>query len=919
MLLERQTEYDCLASAVEALRGAAPRGSVSVVLGEAGIGKTSLLRKVRESSSSDVQWLWGSCEHALRAAPLTPLLDWLPGMPAELAAAVQQGRPMAQMLSPVLQWLRTRSRPLVLVIDDAQWADSATTDLLRYMARRLEGTRVLLLLAAREEALAPGAPLNELLGQLGGTPAERLTLAPLSREAVGELARRAGRAARGLHRITAGNPFFVTECLAGPVGLLPASVRDAVRSRLAGLPSDCIDLLELVAAAPGGLELELASAILEAPELVADAAIAAGLLAREGAVLRFRHEVARQAVESGCGPGRIAALHGALFDVLQLRQAPPARRLHHAECAGLGDAVQQLAPLAAEQAQAAGAFAEAAGLYALALRHGQGLAPGERAALHHARAQCCLLRGDADGAIQALHEALALQRALEEPLAEGISLRLLARSHWLRGEVAAGCAQAERSIACLEAASAPAQELALSYAVMAHMHVMSPTLATAVTWGERALQMLGEEGMAEGRAYAMNTVASSRLRTRDDAQAWAQLQQSIELARQHGLGEQVTRGYVNLLSLQLAHRRLPQALADSEAGIAYCQARDIDLYVARLHTRRAWALMELGRWTEAAAGLQAAADARALGPVEAEQLRHLQALLALRQGRTDAALESYWLQLAQALAARREGLRAEPWFAPQAVAAAEAAWLLGHDALAHAVASAALQAALAVGEPWRVGQLACWVQRCGSAAAMSNHAAADAAAERVTEAGADIAQPALAGATAGPALEARPCALELQGETEAAVTAWHGLGCPYEAALLLGTRPHAPEAWREALRRAETLGAAALAQRLRKQLRAQGVRTRSTGPNRATRADALGLTPRENEVLAAIAAGLSNREIAERMRRSTRTVDHHVAALLAKLGAGGRAEAVAKARLLRAGELGEQNPTELGMPGQKNE
>ena len=161
----------------------------------------------------------------------TPLGPWSIGstaLPPTLAAAVRAGRQAAEVLSGVLSMLRDPAQPTVLVVDDAQWADSATLDLLRYLGRRIESTSALLILSYRDDSLGSDHPL---LGVLSGLPARsctRLALSPLSRAGVAEMARRAGRSARGLYDVTQGNPFFVTELLAGDPQSLPASVRDAV-------------------------------------------------------------------------------------------------------------------------------------------------------------------------------------------------------------------------------------------------------------------------------------------------------------------------------------------------------------------------------------------------------------------------------------------------------------------------------------------------------------------------------------------------------------------------------------------------------------------------------------------------------------------------------------------------------------------
>jgi DNA-binding CsgD family transcriptional regulator len=369
------------------------------------------------------------------------------------------------------------------------------------------------------------------------------------------------------------------------------------------------------------------------------------------------------------------------------------------------------------------------------------------------------------------------------------------------------------------------------------------------------------------RSYALNTLACARLRTDDEPQAWAQLRQSLELAVRHGRDEHAARAHLNLASLALVHRRHGEVLAACDAGIAFCEARDIDLYIARLHTRRAFALLDLGRWPDADAALDAAEAVPDLGPIEAEQLLHLRRLLDLRRGSARPGTLAYWAAMTEALAAGNRGLRADPWFMPQPVLAAEAAWLAGNDGLVCRIAEAALPRAQRSGERWRLGQLSCWLRRAGGQPATLPHDTAE------------------------------PTALELGGDWQAAARAWQALGCGHEAALVLASTER-PAAWMQALVVAEQIGAGALATRLRRRLHGVGVRTRAHGPNQRTRSDPLGLTARERQVLAALREGLSNREIAARLVRSERTVDHHVAALLVKLGAGTRGAAVQRADAL---------------------
>jgi DNA-binding CsgD family transcriptional regulator len=858
LLLERDPELAVLGQRFAALCAGKSSGGCVLLSGEAGVGKTTLLRVAARRAEDRIDWLWGTCEPMLSPTPLGPLVDWLDRMPPALAAAVRTGRHSAEVLSGVLSMLREAAPPAVLVVDDAQWADSATLDLLRYLGRRIEGTRALLILSYRDDALGADHPL---LGVLAGLPARsciRMVLAPLSRAGVAEMARRAGRSVRGIYRVTQGNPYFVTELLAGDAQTVPASVRDAVMARVAPLLSQARDVLELASVVPVQIEVEVLDAVVDDALAAIAPCIAAGLLALDGGVLRFRHELARCAVEESLSPSRAVVLHAAVFDALSVRGATVVRRVHHAARAGLSGAVLALAPEAARAAAQASAHRQAALLYGLALEHAKGVPPFVEASLHVAHADECMLVNRVDDAMVSRRLSLALHRELGDRLAEGLDLRELARIEWYRGAPLAGRPYAQAAIEVLEQVDAP-RELAMAYATMAQLHLLGPTSTLAFDWGLKALALFEPLQDAEGLAYTLNTVGTAQLRSKDEPMGRARLHRSLELALAHGLEEHAARAYTNLAALCLVYRRHAELGAICAAGVTHCEAHDLDLYRCRLQIRLAYGLVEVGRWQEAEALLQAAGETAAVVGLEKEQATHVQAILDLRRGMEHAA--TYWQDMVNG----SRTLRVDPWYAPQAVACCEAAWLQGDDVKVRRLASTALRAVAGRGEDWRIAQLACWLHRCGGKA------------------------PALAKSIA------LPCVLEIKGHCRRAAEAWAALGCRYEQGLALLGGDAAD--LRHALALLDELGAAPAARIARRRLRSLGVRDVPRGPSHHTRDDPLGLTARERQVLDLLAQRLSNRDIALRLHRSERTVENHVAALLGKLGAASRDEAVSRAGL----------------------
>ncbi|HSW22821.1 MAG TPA: AAA family ATPase, partial [Burkholderiaceae bacterium] len=747
-LIEREPELARLCGRITELRRGAASGGVVLLSAEAGGGKTSLLLEAARRAGSDVQWLWGACEPLLSPPPLGALLDLLDHLPLSLAAAVRAGHQTPDVLAGVLAMLRDRGTPAVLVIDDVQWADGATLDLLRYIGRRIECTRALLVLSVRDDALGSYHPLFGVLAGLPSRCCIRMPLAPLSRRAVAELARRAGRSACGVYEATQGNPFYVTELLAGDAQILPASVRDAVLARAALLSPEARDVLELASVAPAQIEIEVLDAVVDDAHAAIAQCITTGLLQLDGTILRFRHELARRAVEASLPAGRAAALHAAVFDALSVRGAPAVRLVHHAAKAGLSGAVLALAPQAARDAAQACAHRQAAVLYGLALEHSTTAPLSEQAALHVAHADECMLVNRVDDAMTSRRQALALHRQLGDRLAEGLDLRALARVEWYRGAPQAGRPYAQAAIEVLEQVDAP-RELAMAYATMAELHVLGETALPAYEWGLKALKLLDDQGDAEGLAYALNTVGTARLRSQDAPEAWALLNRSLEIALAQGIEDHAGRAYLNILSLHLVHRRYADLERPFAQGIAYCEAHDMDMFVCRLHVRHSYALLECGQWDAADAEITTVRQTASLTGLEREQATHVQALLDLRRGQ-DRSL-AYWGELIDG----RIALSVDPWFAPQAVARCEAAWLRGAYAQVRLIATAAFDAAEIGGERWRIGQLACWLKRVSG---------------ELPPMGYDL-----------PA----PCRFELAGDPRRAAQAWAALGCRCEQALAL--------------------------------------------------------------------------------------------------------------------------------------
>ncbi len=304
------------------------------------------------------------------------------------------------------------AQPAVVIFEDLHWADQATLDVVRLLARRVAGAKVLLVLSYREDELDRSHPLRIVLGNLPGSDeVTRLELGGLSPQAVAELVGSGHVDAAELHRRTAGNPFYVTEVLAAGTETVPRSVRDAVLARAAPLAGPARDLLDAASVVPGPVEGWLLDALAAAAADVLDECIGTGMMVLSGDRVEFRHEIARQVVEESMPPGRRKAMHRAALAALIARpagQQDPARLAHHADAAGDAAAVLAYAPAAAAQAAAAGARREAARLYARSLRFADTLEAERHAALLEGFADAAYFTELGREATEALRKAVAI-------------------------------------------------------------------------------------------------------------------------------------------------------------------------------------------------------------------------------------------------------------------------------------------------------------------------------------------------------------------------------------------------------------------------------------------------------------------------------------------------------------------------------
>ena len=959
---------------LEAVRGAVSRtaGGNSVVLlvgGEAGVGKSRLLQAAFPGGAgAGLRVLTGGCiELGGEGLPLVPLVEALRTLvrttpaddldrllgPArrELARLLPElarddGPPpvpgsTAQLFELVLGVLTRlgEQQPLVLVVEDLHWADRSTLDLVAFLVRALQGTRVLLVLTYRSDEVDRRSPLRPLLSgweRLRGV--ERLQLQRFGRDEVAaQVAAILGAPPEpGLVDVvfdrSEGNAFFVEELVrtvldGAAAHDLPPSLRDVLLSRAEQLSRPAQRLLRTAAVAgrwvPERLLAEVAA--VPAAELyeALREAVDAFLLVVDGTGrgYAFRHALTRDAVYEDLLPGERAELHTAYAEALDRdpglagddASVPATLAVHwyaaHDLPRALAASVQ-----AGRQAMAGFAPAEARRHLERALEIWRSVPDAEdRAGIDQVEvlrlaARAAFHGGEPERALPLLQRALELVDPDAEPERAALVVEQQARTLRALGE---------------DGASVDALERALD-----RLPEQPPTLARATVLASlaNALMRLGEErgpdvartalaaaravSAREQEASALLTLGASLSYLEDPEEGTAALREGLRLALEAGDHETALRGYVNLSDV-FESRGLHAAAADTaRAGIELAARVGFSRsFGAFLTGNLVEPLVRLGQWADAERLARQTLDAGLTG-VFGASLHELLGYLSAASGRFDEAL-------AHVAEARRQlGESREPQFT-QALAyiEAEVARARGDHAAATALVTAGLAESSAWSSryAWPLLWLGARVDADAGVLARDRHEPAPRAPARTEEppAGAVPLSPAAAAYRAMRAAEVqRRDGLPGVAAWEEAVQAWTAAGDAWplayarfrlaDALCADGRRAEAGTPLAEAARSTGLLGASVLLDDVRALARRARVSVEPPGAPVPVPVDPVpfGLTDREREVLGLVAAGRSNGQIATALFISPKTASVHVSNILAKLGVGGRVEAAAVAHRL---------------------
>jgi DNA-binding CsgD family transcriptional regulator/tetratricopeptide (TPR) repeat protein len=845
-LLERE---DALAALAEA-RAAAAResGRVVFVTGEPGIGKTSLVTRFVSELGLDARVLLGTCDDLSIPRPLGPIRDLVGSVSPAFGEALAGRAAPHEIQALLLAELELPPRPTVLVIEDVHWADDATLDAITVVGRRIASLPALLVLTFRDGEAPPGHQLRATVGAIPAADSVTLELAPLSASAVAALA---GADAAEIYETTRGNPFYVTEMLAARADELPPSVANAVLGRIARLADAERRLVELVSVVPSRVRASLLDAVQPGWASAAVEPERRRLLDVDASYVRFRHELARNAVRASLPIVERRRLHNEILQALLATDADPSDIVHHAEAAGAEDVVADHALVAARRAAALDSNREAYSHYRRAADFADRFEPPAQAELFEELATTAYVVARLDEAFAAIDRAIVLYDELRDRIAVGRCTRVMSRFHWFAGDGRAARIRARQAIDILEPLGESA-ELARAYSGLSQLGMLAEDAEQAFAWGERALELATRLGDDRTRAHALINIGTARLQF-DDREIEALLE-GHRIADGAGDRHEATRALVNLGYTLMLWARADLALLYGRQALTYAEDHEEHAFVSYARLMLAWLQLRAGDWDEAERVTRNELTRYGVPQVLA---RTVLAELAVRRGDDDAAE-----QLA-ALAEQAERTDEFQRIGPLIELMTEWSLTTGAE-LPRTRFEEVVDELRSRGSErgWGGSRIAGWAAVAGIESGLA-------------------------------APRALPFAAMAARDWPAAAEAFGEVGWTYDRALMLSLLDE-EEPLVEALELARALGAEPLTRRAAARLRELGLRV-PPGPRETTRANPAGLTARQLEVLALLVEGLTNAEIADRLVVSPRTAEHHVAAVLTKLGASTRREAARRA------------------------
>jgi DNA-binding CsgD family transcriptional regulator len=836
-------------------------GHCVLISGEAGIGKTSLVKEFCKDKKKNCRVYIGTCDSLFTPRPLGPVYDILWQMKESVENMVNNNDRDA-LFTGFLHELERQRKTSIIIFEDTHWADEATIDFIKFLSRRITQLHCLCILSYRDNEIHSSHSLKNLFGQLPAHSFTRMQLVPLSRQAVEKMANEKGWNGQDVYTISNGNPFYVNEILASYSRGIPENIKDSILSVYNSLDEDTKQILRIMSVLPTGFEIKHLKTIEPFYLNALQNCLELGILVDGNDQIYFKHELYRRTIENSLSPFTRLALNKRVLDLFleSFEQHDELERIvHHAKNANENELVVKYAPLAAKKAALVGAHTEAAKLYLSAIANYRGKDMDVLLLYFENYAYECYLTNQIKEAIIYQEKGLRIWKEKNNPKKIGDALSFLSRLWWCDGDLKKAEQFGIEAIKTFDEAP-PSKEKARALNNMSHLKIISDQPDECLLWGERARLMAENLGDEKNLSLSLANIGCALVTNPATREEGIELlQKTLVAALQHNDEDNASRIYGYLAENALRNKDYRFAEKVLGEGLQYCEKRYLGLANYYLLSLKAWLRLEMGFLTEA---LEISEELLANeGNLPIVRLVTVGVAAKTRIMLGD---ESFIPILFEVMSKALETGEAQR-IIPLMSILLEYEWIYGKKVIGQAELDLSIKLIGKKSGIYEISEFAFWLFKS----------------RKLTVFPQEIFE-----------------GYDLSSHVKAtkAASVWKRLGCPFEQAIALFEGSDSDK--RMAVEIVHNMGAVAVYKRMIFEMRVSGVSKIPRGKKRSTLANPANLTNRELDVLALLKEGLLNKEIGLKLFISPKTVDNHISSIFLKLDVNSRVKAVSKANEL---------------------
>ncbi|NIJ55515.1 helix-turn-helix transcriptional regulator [Dyadobacter arcticus] len=832
-------------------------GHCILLSGEAGIGKSSLVKAFCNERKKDCRVFKGTCDAMFTPRPLAPIHDVIWQIGSETLTRSSNTGNRGELFADFIYEIKNLREPSIIIFEDIHWADEATLDFIKFLARRITHLGCLFILTYRDDEIHSRHPLRALLGQLPNDSFTRLELTPLSRQAVAKMATDKGYSGEDVFFISGGNPFYVNEILASYSIGIPENIIDSILSVCHRQSEATREVWELLSVAPTGLEVRYLEKLMPDYTAIIEKSLDSKILLLKENKLFFKHELYRRTIESSVSHFARVSLNNKILNLLlENSEQEMERIIHHAEWANEHELMLQYIPLAARHAASMGAHLEAAKLFYTAITHYKGHDTAKLIYYYESYAYECYLTNQIKEAIKYEEKLLVLFQQQEDTEKTGDCMRFLSRLWWFEGNRNEAEKYGCEAVEVMEG-QPDSRVKAQVLSNISQLKMLSHQPYECMVWGQLAIAMAKKLGDMETLSHALNNIGTVQMEMPDLKQAGIDvLKESLQIALTGSFHEHAARAYTNMGASSIRLKDFGFAKKILDEGIYYSEKRELDSWTNYMLSLRARMELETGAWDEAYTTAE-----KLLANEEQPSVISIGPMIIIgiiKMRRSEAGALPILLQAKTKAFETMELQR----IIPAMVALLEYEWLTGDHVLNTNELECTIEMTEEMGSVYDNNEFYLWLRKV-----KRQEVSVNAIYERYLVHNHSPASP----------------------ETKF----WNAAGCPYEEALVLFEGDERDKS--NAIKIIQELGATATYQKLKSVMRASGIRRIPRGIRKTTSSNAANLTLRELDVLQLLKEGMQNKEIASKLFISAKTVNHHMSALLLKLNVNSRVKAVNEA------------------------